>query len=131
MAKKSGSSGGSPSNGTSNPRGSGDWSRAGVSSAKSLVFKGLIPELRDHYFDCSSSSAAERYTKTLRAIQEYISDQYEDREDTSICLQKMKTVEIPPPSDPADKYVDVVEHDMFGNIIPTRDHCSYLELQVF
>ena len=61
-----------------------------------------IPELKDHYFDCSSIHEADRFITTMKAIVSYMGTNYGG--DISTTLENLKDFEPPPPEDPVDKY---------------------------
>ena len=61
-----------------------------------------IPELKNHYFDCTSIHEVDRYITTMNAIISYIGTQYGG--DISTTLENLKDYEPPAPEDPVTKY---------------------------
>ena len=61
-----------------------------------------IPELKIHYFDCSSIHEADKCITTMNAIISYLGTQYGG----NICttLENTKDYESPPPEDPEKRY---------------------------
>ena len=61
-----------------------------------------IPELKNHYFDCSSIHEADRFITTMKAIVSYMGTNYGG--DISTTLENLKDFEPPAPEDPETKY---------------------------
>ena len=70
-----------------------------------------IPDLKSHYFDCSSIHEADRYITAMKAIISYLGTQLGG--DISTTLENMKDYKPPAPVDPEKKYnyVDLLNTD--------------------
>ena len=87
-----------------------------------------IPELKQHYFDYSGASEADRYISSKKAIEGYMGSKYGG--DIRTTLEKGQKCIIPVPEDPELNYVD--ETDENGVVTRTaKDQISYLEKKSF
>ena len=84
-----------------------------------------IPEIKNHYFDCSSIHDADIYITTMKAIISYLGTQYGG--DISTTLENLKDYEPPPPIDPVTKYkyVDIYCDEGSTIINLTKDQIIY------
>ena len=87
-----------------------------------------IPELRQHYFDYSGVSEADRYISSKKIIEGYMGSKYGGNIRTT--LEKGQKFKIPVPEDPEMNYVDAMDEN--GVVIKTaKDQVSYMEQKAF
>ena len=90
-----------------------------------------IPELKNHYFDCSSIHEADRFITSMKAIVSYMATNYGG--DISTTLENLKDFEPPPPEDPVDKYKykDIKDKDGNNIIKLAKDQITYSQQKEF
>ena len=90
-----------------------------------------IPELKDHYFDCSSIHEADRFITTMKAIVSYMGTNYGG--DISTTLENLKVFQPPAPEDPVDKYKykDIYDEKKENIIKLAKNQITYSQQKEF
>lgn len=91
---------------------------------------GGLDELANNYYDCSRYKQVDKFVSTTKAVKEHVGRTYKNGGDVRATLDLMSVFTILIPTDPADKFKDVLDRN--GDVTFSKcDQVSYMDQEIF